>query len=206
MKPIELMPWSIDLTKARDVIEEIPVDWDTQLCVTSRHGNDLFDGIGSINDYDANEHEFSVINEFFRNTVFDEFLTKITNAGYILGRVRLMRMNPRTAYSYHMDCQERVHVAIETNYDCMLIVDDNIYRIPDDGNAYKINTTLHHTAINCSNHRRIHLVVDLLYKVSRKDENYIVMGNALTQHEFDQWLVEIKPKTDKIRSDYFIDD
>jgi len=73
-------------------------------------------------------------------------------------RTRVMMMKPHRCYSYHKDPTPRIHIPLITDEKCMLIVDDKVIRLPADGNYYKIDTTLYHTALNGSNIERIHLV------------------------------------------------
>jgi hypothetical protein len=205
MKHIIKTNFTIDVSEALKVIEKIPVKWNTQLCVTSRTGaDDFFDGAGSINSYDSKEYDFNVVNNFFKGTVFERVLNDIHAAGYKFGRVRIMRMFGKSAYSYHMDCEERMHFALQTSDNCMLIIDDIMHRIPSDGHGYLANTTLPHTAINCTDAERIHLVIDIIYEVTKlADSRYSIMGKELSEQEFQQWLVETKPPTDQQRTDYY---
>lgn len=179
---------------------------DTQICVTSRSGDDLFDGAGSINSYDANEWDFNKVNKQFLGTGIEGVLEGIESLGFTHGRVRIMNMLPKTTYSYHMDCEERMHFALKTNESNFFIVEDEVYRIPADGFGYQTNTVLRHTAVNSSFENRIHIVIPLLYRVVRKNNGYLVGNKMMSQEHFNLWLTANKPATDEQRSDYFFDD
>jgi len=73
-------------------------------------------------------------------------------------RTRVMRMKPKTCYTYHRDRTKRMHIPLVTNEKCMFIIDDIVYRYPANGKSYLIDTTLRHTAINASFEDRIHIV------------------------------------------------
>ena len=212
MNKIEKTAYTLDIESTLKLLESVPINWKNQLCVTSRTGNDLLDGVGSINDYsDSNERDFNKLNSFFKNTDIERLLSSISQSGYSYGRVRLMKLNPKTTYSYHMDTETRLHFALDTNQDNMFIIDDEVFRIPSDGFGYHMDTTKYHTAINCSNSIRIHLVIDLLIPVVKikelYDTSYFLLNRRLTQKEFNDWLIETKPMTETERMDYyFIED
>jgi hypothetical protein len=138
----------------------------SQLCLTHRPGatDKLFDGIGSLYDFDTNrvlarEQDFTVFNSELTHTYLYEIYRSFSN----LGRFRIMRIKPVTCYTVHRDNNPRLHLALKTNSKAYFIFpDDNaILQIPVDGHVYWADTTRHHTYIN--GHRsedRIHLVMD----------------------------------------------
>jgi hypothetical protein len=76
-----------------------------------------------------------------------------------LYRTRIMKLNPKQCYSWHIDRSERIHLAIETHPHCFFIEDGQMLHIPSDGYAYQLDTTRHHTAMNCTlDVERIHIV------------------------------------------------
>ena len=196
--------YKIDIPEVISIIDSIGIAWDNQLSITSRCGNNLLDGVGSIRDYGgATEKDFNEINWPFKDTCIERILHDIVADGYAIGRVRFMRMKPKTTYTYHMDCEERLHFAITTNAGAMIIVDDEVVRIPSDGTGYMVNTTKYHTAVNAHNSERIHLVITLLYPVKREGDHYIVKNVKMNNDEFNDWLVETKPETEPARMDYY---
>lgn len=205
MSNIRKTRYRIDVEKALALLDNVPVEWTTQLSVRSRDGKNLLDGIGSINNFGTfSEQDFNKTNEYFLGSVVEDLIYEIENDGYAVGRMRYMRQKPRSTYSYHMDREPRLHFALDTSDQAMLIVDDQVLRIPADGCGYWVNTTLPHTAVNCAASHRIHLVVDLLIPVKKlENSKYNVLGNILDQNEFDQWLVETKPPTEPVRQDFY---
>jgi hypothetical protein len=198
--------YSLNVESVLSLIESYQeVFENSQVAVTSREGGDnLFDGIGRIVDYkNILEKEFCNINDLFIGTDIERLLNQLKQDGLAYGRVRIMSMPPGKTYSYHMDCETRLHFALKTNDKCMLIVDDEVFRVPSDKNGYIVNTTLPHTAINASSENRIHLVIDLLYPVQRKDDYYIVQNEIMDEEEFGQWLVKTKPPTEPQRMDFY---
>ena len=73
-------------------------------------------------------------------------------------RSRLMRMKPKTCYSYHWDPTKRMHIPLITNEDNFFVIDDEISRYPADGSYYLIDTTKKHTFVNASFENRLHIV------------------------------------------------
>jgi hypothetical protein len=87
----------------------------------------------------------------YTNTVLKE---------YAMFRTRVMKMIKGTAYGIHVDNTPRIHIPLETNENCLFIIDDVVYRMPADGSVYFADTTKLHTAINANTNRfiRTHIV------------------------------------------------
>lgn len=205
MTKIQETTYRLNIDAALALLTDIPAEWTTQLSVRSRDGENLLDGISSINNFGSfEEKDFNKTNQYFKGTVVDDLIQEIEQDGYAVGRMRYMRQMPRTAYSYHMDCEPRIHFALDTTDQAMLIVDDEVLRIPADGRGYWINTTLPHTAVNCATTKRIHLVIDLLTPIRRiDDQHYEIRGRTYNQKEFNAWLLETKPHTEPQRQDFY---
>lgn len=76
-----------------------------------------------------------------------------------LYRTRIMKLNPKQCYSYHIDRSPRVHLAVITHPHCFFMEDDKLLHIPNDGYPYLVDTTKYHTAMNCTlDLERIHIV------------------------------------------------
>ena len=73
-------------------------------------------------------------------------------------RSRVMIMKPKECYSYHVDPTPRIHIPLVTNPDCFFVIEDEVKRIPADGNYYYVDTTRKHTCVNASFENRIHIV------------------------------------------------
>lgn len=130
-----------------------------QLCITNPPGeNDFFKGIGPL----MTSKNFTVLNKFLNGQYIEKVYNTIKN-DYPVGRVRIMLLPGQKCYSIHADVTKRIHIPIETNDQCMMIINDEVKRMPADGGAWLTNTTKPHTALN-GNHvfNRIHLLFDLL--------------------------------------------
>ena len=77
---------------------------------------------------------------------------------YNLYCTRLMTVQPKTCYTYHIDKIKRLHIPIYTNEHNFFIIDDILYRLPADGSIYSVDTTKIHTFVNASMEKRIHIV------------------------------------------------
>ena len=73
-------------------------------------------------------------------------------------RSRLMKMQPKTCYTYHWDPTKRMHKPLITNEDNFFIIEDELSRYPADGSYYLVDTTKKHTFVNASRENRIHIV------------------------------------------------
>jgi hypothetical protein len=151
-----------DLDAIRDLVAGLePLFKSNRLCVTARPGapDPLYDGDGWL---PAGETEagFTEITEPFRGTAVEALLHSLPCR---YGRVRLMRMAPKSCLTFHSDESTRLHLAITTNPACYMIERDGdhgyFYHIPADGFVYHADTRLFHSAMNCSTESRIHLVI-----------------------------------------------
>lgn len=95
------------------------------------------------------------------------------NHGFKCGRVRVMRLMPRSGLSVHQDQEVRYHLVLKTNqksYIAHRVVDNNpdrsvlpstavCYHLPMDGTWYEVDTREVHWVYNGGDDERIHLVV-----------------------------------------------
>jgi hypothetical protein len=138
-----------------------------QICLTHTKnavGNLWEEGVGSALGAGKfiNTKDFTVLNEELKGTYIEE-VYKTLFEKYPFGRMRLMKLTGRTCMSLHSDLEKRIHIPILTNENCLMIVDDEIIHMPADGNAYLVNTTKRHTALNSNkDFDRIHLLFDLI--------------------------------------------
>jgi hypothetical protein len=122
------------------------------------------DGIGSAagGGQFLNTKEYVVLNEMLKGSYIEKIHNTIVK-DYSFGRMRLMKLSGRQCMSLHVDLEKRIHIPIITNKNCLMIVDEEVIHMPADGNAYLVNTTKRHTALNSNlNFDRIHLMFDLL--------------------------------------------
>jgi hypothetical protein len=99
------------------------------------------------------ELEYDRLNPFFKDTIFEELIKE-----YDLKRTRLMWVYPFACYSMHSDTTPRIHIPIITNLECYFVFKNGLMEHLKIGSSYWVDTRLPHTFINCSEHKRLHLV------------------------------------------------
>ena len=102
------------------------------------------------------EQDFTETCDLFENTYIDTVIKTIKQQHNVV-RGRFMLMKHKTCLTMHVDKTKRIHIPIYTNKDCMMIINDNICRMPY-GKTYLVDTTVPHTALNASKDPRVHLV------------------------------------------------
>ena len=99
------------------------------------------------------ELEYTELNPFFKDTIFETIIEK-----YNLKRTRLMWVNQKSCYSLHSDETARIHIPLITDPECyFLFKPGSLHHLPTDS-VWWVNTKLRHTFLNCSEHPRLHLV------------------------------------------------
>ena len=100
------------------------------------------------------------------NAEFPEYTkTVLTRLGITLGRVRYMRLAPKTGLSVHADNSVRYHLVLRTNPHAYIAqtmrgpIGAVCYHMPADTHFYKVDTTLEHFVYNGGSTDRIHLVI-----------------------------------------------
>lgn len=150
-------------------------DETNQIAITSRDGTSYTDGIGSLYDYTLKQFtrktsDFITVNDDFKD---NKYLMTMINAvkedadkhGKLIGRIRFMRLLPKTCLTLHRDPDEfRYHIPLETGHNCFFVVGESVYRMPTLGETYLLDTRDVHTAVNASTHNRIHIVFDTYAK------------------------------------------
>ena len=114
----------------------------------------------------AKESDFSEFNDLV-NPYTKSKLTELAEIEKInLGRVRYMRLMPKTGLSIHHDWEVRYHYVLHTNEHSLFGEYNNnsdtkalCYHIPADSYFYKVDTTRDHFVYNGGWEPRIHLVV-----------------------------------------------
>jgi len=120
------------------------------------------------------ENKYIKIEEALRGTYFEEVIKKLSGH-YTIGRVRILKLDPRNSLSYHRDPELRIHIPIITNPGSLLVVENFATHLPANGSVYIVNTKKYHTAINGGTSPRIHLVASVISTVE-DDELYAVYG------------------------------
>jgi hypothetical protein len=101
----------------------------------------------------GNETQYTEINPFFKNTIFETIIEK-----YNLKKTRLMWINEKSCYSLHSDETARIHIPLITNPECYFLFKSGSLHHLTAGSVWWVDTRLIHTFLNCSNHPRLHLV------------------------------------------------
>ena len=100
------------------------------------------------------DNQYVNLNTFYSNSICEELINKFS-----LCRTRLMLLEPWSCYSMHRDSSPRIHIPIITNPECYFVFkEDGLVQHISIGNVYWVDTTKFHTFVNCSPHRRIHLM------------------------------------------------
>lgn len=102
------------------------------------------------------ERDFTELCSQFKGTQFETVYNALAEK-YLVGRVRIMRLQPRMCMSWHVDSTSRVHYPIRTQTGCFMLIEDELKHLPSNTWWYT-HTRNKHTAMNASNEDRIHLV------------------------------------------------
>jgi len=145
---------SLDIEKIKNELKLLPM-FDEQICLQGTKDNlDPFWGIGKWNE----KYEMGYKETDFNTFIFDLPYINSILLDLKMYRTRVMNLKSKTCYTYHRDITKRIHIPIETNKDCFMIVNKEVKHYPADGNYYIVDTTQYHTALNASNQDRVHLV------------------------------------------------
>lgn len=145
---------SIDIEKIKQELKLLP-DFKTQICLQGTKDNlDPFWGIGKWHE----KYKKGYNEKDFDSFIFDLPYTNSVIKDLKMFRTRIMNLKSKTCYTYHRDMSKRIHIPIETNENCFLILDKEVKHYPADGNYYIVDTTQYHTALNASWEDRIHIV------------------------------------------------
>jgi hypothetical protein len=134
---------------------------------------DWLDGIGSLKDKQgtilAEEKDFTEWNKLLPDYTKTILQVLEHSEGVKFGRIRYMRLLPKSGLRVHYDFERRYHLALQTNRFCMFghyyegsEEVAKCYHVPADGNFYIADTRLPHFVYNGSTEERIHLVCSVL--------------------------------------------
>jgi hypothetical protein len=165
--------FDIDLLKKEcySLIDEIGLHAETNQ-ISLKHTcqiadrNLWYEGVGSFkkefNLKATQQKDFTELNKALVGTYLSQVYKEITKE-YDVGRFRIMGLPGQKCMTLHYDITKRIHVPLETNEDCLMIIDNEVIHMPADGSAYLTNTFKRHTALNANwDFMRLHLVFDLL--------------------------------------------
>lgn len=122
----------------------------------------------------VNEEIYRVFEPLLMSSYFKNVYDTLSKH-YRLGRVRVLKLNPRTSLSYHRDPEARLHIPIITNPGALMVVDKEAFHMEAEGGVYYVDTTKYHTALNGGTSDRIHLVATILDE-NKEEELYEVYG------------------------------
>lgn len=135
---------------------------DSQILITSMDGNTYHYETGDLTQYNLNQNDFCIINRFFKGTYTEEVYNDL-HKEYNICRARFLTLGEtKRAYSYHYDLTKRIHIPLQTTELSMFYHEDQMYRMPEVGQSYLVDTTKMHSFLHL--HRdieRIHFVVCL---------------------------------------------
>lgn len=140
------------LEEINTFIFSIP-EFEDQICLQGNSKDmDPFFGSRRLEELEGEESDF-------KHSLFPELdYTNSIIEDLNLFRTRIMRLPKKSCLSYHKDPTKRIHIPIDTNDSCFLLIDKLAHNLPNDNCAYLVDTTKPHTAINASFEPRTHLV------------------------------------------------
>lgn len=154
------------------ILARVPFDDKNQINLTALNSNQqdpyLYNGSLYSHDtqsFEKKETDFSYFMDTFRDLIFFQIYQALKNSlPFELGRMRILKLAPRSCYSMHEDDGVRFHIALKTNSHAYLVFKNSgAYHIPADGSVYGSNTMLEHTAMNGGLEERIHLVLSTVW-------------------------------------------
>ena len=107
------------------------------------------------------ESKYTELCPEFKGTYIEEVYNQITSK-FKLGRVRFLMKPPRSCLSWHRDPEMRLHIPIITNVGCKMVIEDEAFHMPANGDGYITDNTKYHNFFNGSEIDRVHLVATLL--------------------------------------------
>ena len=107
------------------------------------------------------EHKYTELCPEFKDTYIEEVYNQITKK-FKLGRVRFLMKPPRSCLSWHRDPEMRLHIPIITNVGCKMVIEDEAFHMPANGDGYITDNTKYHNFFNGSEIDRVHLVATII--------------------------------------------
>ena len=107
------------------------------------------------------EHKYTEICPEFKGTYVEEVYNQITKK-FKLGRVRFLMKPPRSCLSWHRDPEMRLHIPIITNKGNIMVIENEAFHMPANGDGYVTDNTKYHNFFNGSEIDRVHLVATII--------------------------------------------
>lgn len=108
------------------------------------------------------EEDFTVLCNQFKNTSFEKIYVALEKK-YVLGRVRIMNLLPKTCLTWHKDSTTRVHYPMLTHEGCFMVIQDEVKHLPVN-TWWHTDTSVKHTVFNGSKKNRYHIVAAIIDK------------------------------------------
>lgn len=150
------------------LIQSHPFDDVTnQINITHRPAQESFyDGVGSLYNYETNkftarEKDFQQFNKILCGTYIEQVYNQVKAwSPFALGRVRFMRLKPKSCLSMHRDLDIRYHIPLQTSNQAYFVMFNYVpFHLPADGSLFWVNTLGYHSVFNGHpTEDRIHLV------------------------------------------------
>jgi hypothetical protein len=104
------------------------------------------------------EHSFNKLQPSLRGTAVDNYIQWL---GVPVYRARIMMAREKGCYSIHRDYSPRLHLPLVTNTQCNFLFTDplTMFHMPANGTTTWVDTRKHHTFMNGSTEKRLHLVM-----------------------------------------------
>lgn len=113
------------------------------------------------------EEKYSQFVEALSHTYFKEVYDELSRH-MKLGRMRILKKDPRSTLSWHRDPEPRIHIPIITNPGSLMIINNHCTHLPADGSVYFTDTRGYHTAVNGGEEDRIHIVATVIGPADNK--------------------------------------
>lgn len=106
--------------------------------------------------------QFCYLCNQFKGTIFEEIYNALSE-DYLVGRTRIMVMEPKQCLLWHHDASPRIHYPFKTQEGCFMVILDEVKHLKEH-TWYYTETRLRHSAFNGSSDRRFHLVASVFDK------------------------------------------
>lgn len=135
-------------------VGSLDFDWNNKSTILDDAGNSKI--IIPRREHPLKDSDFTVMCSQFKGTAIEELYLNMKSK-FNIGRVRIMKSEPKTCLSWHVDHTQRIHYPIKTQPGCLMVIEDEVLHMPEN-TWWLTNTTVKHTAFNGSSENRIHLV------------------------------------------------
>ena len=143
----------IDVKKILLELQDLP-KYSSQISLQGvKDIDDCFYGTGRLTNLENHKESDFIVPNFPHMEYTNHILKELK-----MFRSRVMKLDAKACYTYHKDPTKRLHIPLITNENCFFVIEDEIVRLPADGNYYLIDTTKKHTFVNSSLESRIHIV------------------------------------------------